>query len=235
MKAVTFDFGQTLADLDTVMLAKRAAERGVKADAASLEAAVPAAWRVYDEAIARGEGGHPWKRLMTELLRQGGVEASAVAPLVDWLWTEQPKRNLWRRPIPGMIEIVSELRDAGVRVGVVSNSEGKLAQLIEEMGWTDRFEVVADSGVLGIEKPDAAIFAWAAERLGVSLDDDEVSLAHVGDSLAADVRGAIGAGIKAIWFRGRTSATLPAGALVALDAAGTRAALVALGAPIAMF
>jgi putative hydrolase of the HAD superfamily len=69
MPAVTFDFGQTLAELDTVMLAERLAERGVSASVAALEAARPAMWRRYNEAIGEGLGGHPWALLMATLLR----------------------------------------------------------------------------------------------------------------------------------------------------------------------
>ena len=72
---VTFDLGQTLADLDTAMLARRAGERGVAADASALEAAVPAAWARYDAAIREGAGGPCF--LMRTLLKLH-VDANAV-------------------------------------------------------------------------------------------------------------------------------------------------------------
>ena len=58
MRAVTFDFGQTLAELDTAMLASRLAERGVTVAASALQDARPAMWRRYNEAIRAGLGGH---------------------------------------------------------------------------------------------------------------------------------------------------------------------------------
>lgn len=224
MLAVTFDFGQTLCDLDTAMLARRLGERGLTTSAEALEASVPDAWRAYDAAIAAGLGGHPWKTLMTRLLEGAGVAAS-LGDTVDWLWTEQPRQNLWRRPISGMIELVRELRGAGVPVGVVSNSEGRLAELVAEVGWADDFAVIADSGRLGMEKPDTAIFRWAAERLGVPLD----RIVHVGDSWGADVVGALRAGMPAIWYRGRSPRPLPPEVRRAEDAAEVRAALEAWG------
>jgi putative hydrolase of the HAD superfamily len=231
--AVTFDFGQTLAELDTDMLAARAGERGVRVEAAAIEAAVPEAWATYDRAIRAGEGGHPWKTLMRALLAGAGVDArsGAGAALVDWLWDEQPRRNLWRRPIAGMIDVVHDLDAAGVRVGVVSNSEGRLAELADELGWGGLFRCVADSGRLGVEKPGRAIFDWAAARLDVPVG----AIVHVGDSWAADVVGALGAGARAVWFA-RGDAPAPAHdaerVRVARDAAGTRAALRAWGAPL---
>jgi putative hydrolase of the HAD superfamily len=231
VRAVTWDFGQTLAELDCEMLARRLAERSVTADAVAIARRIPAAWSAYDAAIKRGVSGHPWKLLMREMLAGGGVEASAIEGAVDWLWDEQPKQNLWRQPIEGMIDIVDELREKGLKIGVISNSEGKLAELCEEMRWSDRFAVVADSGKLEIQKPDPRIFLHAAEKLGVA----PAEIVHVGDSFAADVEGALAVGMRAIWYRRSTDsdAVVPAGVLVATDAASTRVALAQLGVPIA--
>lgn len=214
MRAVTFDFGQTLAELDTAMLASRLAERGHSVAASALEDARPAMWRRYNEAIRAGLGGHPWVLLMATLLRSAGVEEHAVEPLSEWLFTEQPRRNLWRRPIAGMIERVRSLRARGIPVGVISNSEGRLAGLIAEMGWSHDFDVVADSGALGMEKPDRAIFDWTAEALGVPLAE----VVHVGDSWAADYLGARAAGMRAVLFRGRD--LMPSGAVLEVDSRG---------------
>ncbi len=219
--AITFDFGQTLCELDSAMLAGRLAERGVTVRAERIEAGVVDAWRAYDEAIAAGLGGHPWKTFMRSLLEGAGVAGQSVGELCDWLWTEQPRRNLWRRPIAGMIELVREIRAAGSPVGVVSNSEGRLAELIAEVGWGGDFDVVADSGRLGMEKPEPPIFHWAAERLGAPTG----RMVHVGDSWGADVEGALGAGMRAVWFRARTARALPPGVRRADDAAGVRAAI----------
>jgi HAD superfamily hydrolase (TIGR01509 family) len=227
LAAVTFDFGQTLAELDTAFLSQRLGERGLAVAADRLERSVPRAWRVYDEAIRRGEGGHPWKTLMRALLDASGAQGESADAAIDWLWTEQPARNLWRRPIPGMIDVVDHLLQEGVKVGIISNSEGKLAELVAELGWADRFEVIADSGALDLEKPDPRIFEWAASHLGAELE----SIVHIGDSLAADVEGAIACGMRAIWYRGQPSKPMPAGVLVAQDAAGVSAALVGFGAP----
>jgi putative hydrolase of the HAD superfamily len=199
VRAVTFDFGQTLAEMDTTMLAARLAERGVVVPFAALEAARPAMWRRYNEAIREGLGGHPWVLLMATLLRSAGVAEPAVLPLSEWLFTEQPRRNLWRRPIAGMIERVRALRQRGIPVGVISNSEGALEALIAEMGWTNDFDVVADSGALGMEKPDRAIFDWTLARLGRTASE----AVHVGDSWSADYLGARAAGMRAVLFRGR--------------------------------
>jgi len=223
--AVTFDFGQTLCELDAALLSARLAERGIVAGEGPLDAGVIEGWRAYDAAIAAGLGGHPWKTFMAHLLASAGVAEPALGAAVDWLWTEQPRRNLWRRPIGGMIELCRQLAGAGVPVGVISNSEGRLAELIAEVGWAHDFPVVADSGRLGMEKPDAPIFHWTAERLGAPLD----RIVHVGDSWGADVDGALRAGMRAIWFRPRAERTLPEDVRCADSADSVRAALAEWG------
>jgi putative hydrolase of the HAD superfamily len=223
--AVTFDFGQTLADLDVEMLARRLAEKDAVVAAEALERAVGPAWVAYNEAVLKGLGGHPWKILMRRMLSEAAAPEASIEELVDWLWSEQPHKNLWRRPVPGMIGIVDELSRAGVPVGVVSNSEGRLADLIADLGWTDHFNTVADSGKLGVEKPGRAIFDWAAERLNVPVE----RIVHVGDSHAADVEGALGAGLRAIWFRGDRGRAGDPRMVVCADAAEVRAAFVAWG------
>jgi FMN phosphatase YigB (HAD superfamily) len=223
--AVTFDFGQTLAELDTELLAARLRERGLAVDPHRLERAVPEAWQAYDDEVRRGVSGHPWKLLMRTLLLAGGLPAPRVATEVDWLWGEQPRRNLWRRLLPDMVLLARDLSAAGVPVGVISNSEGGLCQLVGELGLADLFRVLADSGQLGIEKPDRRIFDWAAERLGV----ETASLVHVGDSFGADVMGAHDAGAFAVYFP-RTELPVPLErARSASDAAGVRRALADFG------
>lgn len=228
--AVTFDFGQTLARFDTVLASTRLEECNVHATPEALEEALPLAWKTYNEAIRQGFGGHPWKILMRALLDKAAPTASAEARAgaVDFLWDQQPIKNLWRRPIPGMIELVDDLIAAGIKVAVVSNSEGRLAELIEEMGWTNRFAIVADSGKLGIQKPDRGIFAWAAERLDVPLEN----IVHIGDSYVADVEGALAAGMSAIWFDTVAHEPVPARCRIAYDAKTARVALAELGVVI---
>lgn len=208
------------------MLATRAGERGVLISEAALEHALSGAWRAYDAHVASG-GVDAWHVLMTTLLTDAGVAAAVAPTLVDWLWTQQRVRNLWRRPISGMIDLARAARSAGLGVAIISNSEGRLAELIAEVGWTADFPIIADSGVLGVEKPAPAIFAWTFARLGVSADQ----VVHIGDSWAADVAGAQAVGARAIWFgRSDGARRLPEGVVAARDAGEVRSALRGFGA-----
>jgi putative hydrolase of the HAD superfamily len=223
IRALSLDFGETLTTLDADLLVEKLARRGVQATAVSLERALPAAWQIY-QTPAASAGHHPWKPFMTRLLELAGCSFGAA--LVEDLFEDQQRQNLWRRPLPGMSELVRDAHAAGVPVAVVSNSEGFLLELVAELGWTDDLPIVFDSGKLGVAKPEPEIFRLAAERLGVALTD----LVHVGDSLRADVHGALGAGARPIWFTCPPSwptppTDPPAGVTVCSSAAELRAAL----------
>ena len=195
MKAVSFDFGQTLAELDYAFLARRLRERNTAFAEDGARAASGAAWQAYG---ARKNDGHAvaWRAMIEAQLVGGGVPSSAARELGAWLWQEQPHQNLWRQPIPGMIELVRELRGAGVPIGIISNSEGRLAELVAELGWSGDFDVIVDSGKIGLDKPDPRIFHHTCAALGVPSSE----LLHVGDSWEADVLGALGASAHAVWF-----------------------------------
>lgn len=153
-----------------------------------------------------------------------GARVSDPAPHVAWLWAEQPRANLWRKPIPAMLDLARELAGRGAIVAVLSNSEGRLAELFEEVGIAKPFAAIVDSGRVGMEKPDPRIFAHTLATLGAHAPG-----IHIGDSWAADIVGARGAGWRAIWFGPKAVPVDDAGVAAARDASEVRAALVRWG------
>lgn len=220
VRAITFDAGQVLVELDTEMLAGRCAERGLVVGAAALDAALPGAWRRLETLVAAG-ARHPWKELMAALLAGAGAGAAAIPAVVDWLFEQQQTRNLFRRPVAEMRELVADLHRRGVPMAVVSNSEGRLQELFDELDWSRWFVAIADSARLGVAKPDPEIFAWALERLGVPAGE----VVHVGDSRETDVAGALAAGMRAIWFGPAARDLGDPRVAICADAAALRAVL----------
>jgi putative hydrolase of the HAD superfamily len=101
-----------------------------------------------------------------------------------------------RRAVAGAADLVCRIR-ALARVGIVSNN------LLEEQreklracGLDACIDVLVVSEEAGVSKPDPRIFRLALERLGCGPADAVM----IGDSWSADVRGALAAGIRAIWF-----------------------------------
>lgn len=232
MRAVTFDFGQTLAELDHDFLRRRAHTFGAELDPVASRAATVPAWHAYGAAKSLGHA-RAWQAMMLELLRAGGVRkirAEAADPqyaekIAQLLWDAQPTHNLWRKPIAGMFELVAELGARGVPVGIISNSEGHLAELVEELGHHALFNVVIDSGRVGVDKPNPRIFELAAEALGVQLSE----IVHVGDAWEADVLGARAVGAQAIWYAPTDDRALPEGVVACSNALELRQALKNLG------
>ncbi len=183
----------------------------------ALTAASPAAWAKFDALVERGIG-HPWRQLMATLLAGAGVGVAEVGPLVEWLWEQQPEVNLFRRPIAPMVQLARDLRARGAILVVVSNSEGRLAELLVEIGLADLFTVIVDSGRFGIEKPDRRIFEHAIVGMDVT-----AAPVHIGDSWSADIAGALAAGWRAIWYGRRAVPVGDPRVGVAPDAAAARA------------
>jgi putative hydrolase of the HAD superfamily len=220
VRAVSFDFGQTLAELDHEFLTRRVLSLGAGLDAAAARGATVAAWHAYGVAKPLGHA-RAWRAMMLDLLNAGRLhklrgEADPGYPekIAQQLWDAQPEQNLWRRPIPGMFELAEALKARQIPIAIISNSEGRLAELVAELGYGALFPVVVDSGRLGIDKPDPRIFQHAAQLLGVPLAE----VVHVGDAWEADVLGARAAGAAAIWFSPSDDRPLPAGVVACRDA-----------------
>jgi putative hydrolase of the HAD superfamily len=106
-----------------------------------------------------------------------------------------------KRRDPGGVEFLPGAREAldalsGYRFGIVTNGDPELqSPKLDSLGIEDRFEVVVHGGVEAAYKPNPEPFHVALDELDVDPD----RAVHVGNSLESDVRGAIAAGIGAVW------------------------------------
>ena len=82
------------------------------------------------------------------------------------------------------------------RLAVISNADGKIADVLARCGIADCFETITDSGIVGREKPDPAIFDAAVRSLGVSAADG----IYIGDVYSVDYLGATRFGMQSILF-----------------------------------
>jgi putative hydrolase of the HAD superfamily len=81
-------------------------------------------------------------------------------------------------------------------LGVVSNFYGNVERILHDAGFGDLLRVVADSTLVGAQKPSPAIFEFAVARLGAPAG----ATLHVGDSYERDVLAARAAGLRAAWL-----------------------------------
>ncbi len=97
-------------------------------------------------------------------------------------------------PFPDSLPALAALRDAGMRLAVVSNWDCGLGDVLDDLGIAPLLDVVSVSAVVGAAKPDPAIFHDALRRLGVPA----ARALHCGDLPAADCAGAHAAGVRAV-------------------------------------
>jgi HAD superfamily hydrolase (TIGR01549 family) len=107
---------------------------------------------------------------------------------------------LGRQLFADALDTLRWLRQSGYRLGSVTNrgySGPHFRSEMRNLGLAELFEVVAVSCEVGYMKPHPRIFQHALEAMGLSSQET----AMVGDHLHADVAGAKGLGMTAIWRR----------------------------------
>jgi putative hydrolase of the HAD superfamily len=115
-----------------------------------------------------------------------------IAPLGSEL-TYQYRQSMGRRVVvDGGRDVMIELQKRGYTLGIISNLIGtrEIPDWLLAEGFAPYFKSVVLSSVLGIRKPDPAIYWEAAQRAGV----EPGNCAYVGDNLKRDVTGTRAAG-----------------------------------------
>ncbi len=202
---VFLDVGNTLISIDFDWVASEVAARGVPATAEELRRAEAAARPSYSQQLFVDgvEPGTDLFRFYLATILERHMAAAELSPAsFDVLVTDlrhvlRPDGRasvLWRSVMPGVREALAHMRDLGLRLVVVSNSDGTVARSLEEAGLLACMAAVVDSALAGFEKPDPRIFEAALERSGA----DRARTIHVGDLYHADVLGARGAGLPAV-------------------------------------
>jgi putative hydrolase of the HAD superfamily len=130
--------------------------------------------------------GYLYRRLLGEL---GLVDESLVTTLYE-TFSSAASYRLYEDALPAL----RALQDAGRRVGLVSNFEGWLEEMLVELEVGHLFDVKVISGVEGVEKPDPRIYRLALQRAGV----DAQAAIHVGDSPALDIEPSLSVGMNAV-------------------------------------
>lgn len=210
IRAVLFDAGNTLLGLDHDRIAPAvAAALGVPLTAQALRDASPKAALAMEE--GKSSDQERALRYLTLLFEYAGVPATRIDEVNSVLWPLHAERNLWSGVDPGTAPALQRLRGAGYQLGVVSNSDGRVAEALAAVGLAQYFGVIVDSKLVGYEKPDPRIFLPALASLGAT----PAEALYVGDLYEVDVVGARRAGM----------------AVVLLDPAGLHASRDVLTAP----
>lgn len=120
-------------------------------------------------------------------LEQAGEDVSLVETAYGVFFSARQKVEFFEDALPSL-----EWLSARFPLVAVTNGNADLQQT----GGAHFFKGTLHAATVGVAKPDAAIFHAAAQMVDVA----PRSMLHVGDDYAADVLGAIGAGMQAAWL-----------------------------------
>ncbi len=197
LKALLFDFGGTLAFQDFELLAGEFSREGRKLDALALEHAEYAGRAAIDRHLMSVPGkqadGGAYELFFRGWMKAAGIPEEEFTECAAKFGAIHREATLWRVVRPGTFEALEAFKSAGYRLAIVSNAEGQVEADAKRFGLAPFFDVIIDSHVVGVAKPDPRIFQIALERLGVG--PEEVRFA--GDIYSIDVEGARAAGIEA--------------------------------------
>tara|TARA_B100001758_G_C18220353_1_gene509914 strand:- start:55 stop:693 length:639 start_codon:yes stop_codon:yes gene_type:complete len=98
-------------------------------------------------------------------------------------------------PDLGMERIVNQLKEDGIKVGLLTNSVPEFWPVIERTINTKLFDCIVDSSQVGVRKPDERIYELTARKLGMS-----TSSCVMIDDLHHNVKGAEKTGMAGILF-----------------------------------
>ena len=217
VSAILLDAGGVLVfpEPDRVLPPLNAA--GFHPDLATLERAHYQAMAIQDAAAQPPAQDTWWRQYLLTYIAACGVpedQCEALAIEVD----HGVRGYSWAHVGAGAIDGLRAVAALGLPMGVVSNSDGTVESDLRRLGvchaprtpdalsvpWVPPAApeltgvpvgVVIDSAVVGVAKPDPAIFYIALNALGVPPGG---TVLHVGDSLRYDVAGALAAGLQPV-------------------------------------
>jgi HAD superfamily hydrolase (TIGR01509 family) len=194
LKAIFFDVGNTLLFPDRHHILAPLHQRKLSSSLDHWHAIARKTKREFDNIMEHdGKADHSfWYLFYSHLLADLEVRDDALR---DTLVSATRVSANWCDILPGTRESLLRL---GQRypLAVISNADGKIADVLESCGIADCFRTITDSGLVGYEKPHPAIFETALRDIGVA---PEQSL-YVGDTYSVDYVGATRAGMQAILF-----------------------------------
>ena len=154
-------------------------------------------WRATEE--ARATGKLTFADTMERLMKSHGI------------YTPEMHRRVAEKRIaiqadcfahlhPGILPMLSALREMGIRIGLITNCFSEEARLIRESELFPYFDAPCLSWEEGVRKPDPAIYRTCLRRLGIAPEE----CLYVGDGGSQELEAARALGMQAVqatWYR----------------------------------
>jgi putative hydrolase of the HAD superfamily len=135
-----------------------------------------------------------WKELVRRVFEShGGLEN--FDRYFDHIYDVFRSKESWR-VFEDVTEsgLLDQLKNDGIVLGVISNWDSRLPEILKNTGLASYFNFILASTVVGSAKPDAGIFKEALQRANVPPEQ----ACHIGDEPATDIEGARNAGMHSI-------------------------------------
>jgi HAD superfamily hydrolase (TIGR01549 family) len=192
-EVILFDVGNTLLFPNWERILAPLKELGVVASPEQLRAIERRTKNEFDDLVTHGTVDQGfWKLYYCHLLELLDVHQNGVSRALSELTRLSSN---WDRIRPGTRDALEKIA-AKYRIGVISNADGKIAEVLKICGICDCFASITDSGIIGYEKPHPGIFAAALRAMKVAPEH----AVYVGDVYSVDYLGATNAGMQAVLF-----------------------------------
>jgi putative hydrolase of the HAD superfamily len=191
VQAIVFDFFGTLTDPS----AEAERRTAFAATAHSLGLPPDQFWAVMGESFPeRITGVHGGTReTLRAMARRCGADPSG-RQLDAAVAVQRSGAERVRRPRPGVLDALDELRAEGFRLAVLSDCSSELCEGWSGTAFAPRIDATVFSWQEGYRKPDARLYATAAARLGVPASQ----CWFVGDGGSREHQGARAAGMRPV-------------------------------------
>jgi putative hydrolase of the HAD superfamily len=196
IEAVFLDFGGVIGAPDHDGIRRALLPLRVTADGTRLDRAHYAGMAAFDR--AGGEEPEAADEYLAAYVRAVGVPGASVASAMEAM---RQAKVPWSHLLVGASAGLQALSAMGLRLAVVSNSDGTLEARLRAHGTCQvgsgpgvAVRAIIDSTAVGWRKPDPQIFELALRTTGARRE----ATSHVGDSLHFDVHGAEAAGLRAV-------------------------------------
>ncbi len=205
-KAVLFDVDFTLIYPGRTFQGEGYADfcraHGIQVDPGAFDAAVAGALPLLDAPDSRYSDDLfvRYTRAIIEGMGGRGATLDACAREMYEEWALCHHFHLYDDAEP----VLRALAEAGIRIGLISNSHRCLETFQTHFGLADVIQAAVSSSDHGYLKPHPSIFEAALTRLGATAGETVM----VGDSYAHDIAGARGVGMRAVLLR-RTPGGVP--------------------------
>jgi HAD superfamily hydrolase (TIGR01509 family) len=188
--------------------ARFCAAAGVTIDASRFDAAVAAASFILDDVEEPVYDANLFVHYTATIIEHMGGRGASVVKVAERIY-EQWAGNHHFEIYDDVEPVLRQLAASGFLLGAISNSHRSLDAFAAHFKLDHLIGATISSAEHGFMKPHRSIFDAALGRAGVAADDAVM----VGDSLKADIEGAVAAGMRGVLLRrsGDIPASLPEG------------------------